>query len=161
MKKYIPIDFDEKGKVVLGNAKNTPTSNGFIPTTWTPGESGDGNGIKSITITPAIATTPALDSLFPIYYDDLTDEEKENGVNLEFTVNGYGTYHFDFTPTSSWYIADSDNMEFMDQGAPLSYDFVLSSPQVTGSANMFLANGNTQDTATKYFPINVMVYVTQ
>ena len=33
MKKYIPVDFDEKGNVILGGERNTPTSNGFIPTT--------------------------------------------------------------------------------------------------------------------------------
>ena len=31
MKKYIPVDFDEKGNAVLGREKNTPTSNSFIP----------------------------------------------------------------------------------------------------------------------------------
>lgn len=39
MKKYYPVDFDEKGNAVLGNAKSTPTSNGFIPTAWAPGGS--------------------------------------------------------------------------------------------------------------------------
>lgn len=161
MKKYYPIDFDEKGNAILGTARTTPTSNGFVPTTWAPpSPPADGNGIKSITISPSITTTPALDSLFPIYYEDLTDDEKENGVNIEFTVNGFGTYHFDFTPTPSWYIAD-ENMVFQEQGTPVSYDFILTSPQDTGSASLFLANGATQDTATEYFPINVMVYVTQ
>ena len=70
MKKYYPVDFDEKGNAVLGRAKNTPTSNGFIPTTWAPGGDDEGNGIKSITISPVITTTPALESLFPIYYGD-------------------------------------------------------------------------------------------
>lgn len=39
MKKYYPVDFDEKGNAVLGNAKSNPTSNGFIPTAWAPGGS--------------------------------------------------------------------------------------------------------------------------
>lgn len=41
MKKYYPVDFDEKGNAVLGNAKSSPTSNGFIPTAWAPGGGDD------------------------------------------------------------------------------------------------------------------------
>lgn len=59
MKKYIPIDFDEKGKVILGREKNTPTPNGTIPAIFIPGGSDEGKqGLKSITISPAIQTTP-------------------------------------------------------------------------------------------------------
>ena len=104
MKKYYPVDFDEKGNAVLGNAKSNPTSNGFIPTTWAPGGE-EGNGIKSITISPAITTTPALDSLFPIYWEDLTDEQKQNGLNITVTVDAPPTedYTFTLTPTSGMY----------------------------------------------------------
>ena len=63
MKKYIPVDFDEKGNAVLGREKNTPTSNSFIPTTWAPGGSEGKQGVKSISISPAITTNPALDSV--------------------------------------------------------------------------------------------------
>lgn len=108
MKKYIPIDFDEKGNAVLGNAKSNPTSNGFIPTTWAPGGSDEGKqGLKSITISPALETTPALDSLFPIYYEDLTEDQKYDGVSLTITTGSVtpGTdYTVTATPTSGWYI---------------------------------------------------------
>ena len=108
MKKYIPLDFDEKGKVILGTPKNTPTSNGFIPTTWTPGGSEAGNGIKSITISPAITTTPALESLFPVYYEDLTEEQKQSGVTLTLSTDAALTvgaeYTFTITPTADMYI---------------------------------------------------------
>ena len=116
MKKYYPVDFDEKGNAVLGNAKNTPTSNGFIPTTWEPGGGEAGNGIKSITISPAITTTPALESLFPIYYEDLTEEERREGRAIRTTTTadlGSGDeYTFTITPTADWYMAD------MTGGAP-------------------------------------------
>lgn len=108
MKKYYPVDFDEKGNAVLGNAKNTPTSNGFIPTTWVPGGSDEGkNGIKSITISPSITTTPALDSLFPIYWEDLTDEQKQDGITINCTRSGYtpGEYTITVEPTGEWYAA--------------------------------------------------------
>ena len=114
MKKYYPVDFDEKGNAVLGTPKNTPTSNGFIPTTWAPGggSEDEGNGIKSITISPAITTTPALDSMFPIYWDDLPEGEIEEGVEYrEYTAtlhtghaltNG-DQYSISITPTSEWH----------------------------------------------------------
>lgn len=104
MKKYYPIDFDTKGNAILGDAKSTPTSNGFIPTTWAPGGEA-GNGIKSITISPAITTTPALESLFPIYWEDLTAEEKEDGVYIEVSVDApqVADYTFTLTPTDDMY----------------------------------------------------------
>ena len=104
MKKYYPVDFDENGNAVLGNAKSNPTSNGFIPTTWAPGGEA-GNGIKSITISPAITTTPALDSLFPIYYEDLTEDQKQNGVTISCTRGDFTPDEYTLTvePTGDWY----------------------------------------------------------
>lgn len=114
MKKYYPVDFDEKGNAVLGNAKSNPTSNGFIPTTWAPGggsEDEGKQGLKSISISPAITTTTALDSLFPIYWDDLPEGVVEEGVEYRYyetTLHtGYdltnGTeYTISATPTSDW-----------------------------------------------------------
>lgn len=68
-------------------------------------------GLKSISISPAITTTPALDSLLPIYWDDLPEGEIEEGVEYrtyETTLHtGYaltnGTqYTISVTPTSDW-----------------------------------------------------------
>lgn len=114
MKKYYPVDFDEKGNAVLGNASNTPTSNGFIPTTWVPGggSEDEGDGLKSITISPAITTTPALDSLFPIYWDDLPEGEIEEGVEYReydatlhtgHALTNGDSYSVSITPTSEWH----------------------------------------------------------
>ena len=126
MKKYYPVDFDEKGNAVLGRAKNTPTSNGFIPTTWAPDGGDEGNGIKSITITPAITTDPALESLFPIYYENLTAEEKEDGVYIEVDVDAppVTDYTFTLTPTDDMYagIMGIGGAPIMgdEKGAPVS-----------------------------------------
>lgn len=119
MKKYIPIDFDEKGKVILGNAKNTPTPNGTIPAIFIPGGSDENKqGLKSISISPAITTTPALDSLFPIYWDDLPEGEIEEGVEYreyEATLHtGHAltqgdSYSVSITPTSEWHYDDMDD----------------------------------------------------
>lgn len=32
MKKYISLEFDDRGRPVIGDKKNKPT--GFVPTTW-------------------------------------------------------------------------------------------------------------------------------
>ena len=136
MKKYIPIDFDEKGKVILGREKNTPTSNGFIPTTWAPGGSDEGKqGLKSISISPAITTDPALDSLFPIYYDDLTDEQKQSGVTVQVTGAITDESVLTITPTSDWYcICTSVNPPiFGEKGAAITVD--------EPSAALAIANG--------------------
>ena len=120
MKKYYPVDFDEKG-----NAKSNPTSNGFIPTTWAPGggSEDEGNGIKSITI------SPALDSLFPIYWEDLTDEEKEEQVKtIQLTSNTTivdgTTYTVTVTPTADWYA--TDDRYIGGKGEPVTFTVTAS-----------------------------------
>lgn len=71
------------------------------------GGGGDaGNGIKSITISPAITTRPALESFFPIYLENLTEEEKQNGVviNVASTEEpSPGDYTLTVEPTGNWY----------------------------------------------------------
>jgi len=69
-------------------------------------------GLKSITISPAITTTPALDSMFPIYWDDLPEGEIEEGVEYrEYTATlhtGHALtnddrYSVSITPTPGWH----------------------------------------------------------
>ena len=114
MKKYIPIDFDEKGKVILGNAKNTTTSNGFIPTTWVPGGGSEeeGNGIKSISISPAISTTPALESVLPIYWDEERADqgwmEQNINLNTDAPLHIGDEYTVIITPTPDWHLKIDD-----------------------------------------------------
>lgn len=123
MKKYYPVDFDEKGNAVLGNAKSNPTSNGFIPTAWAPGGSDEEKqGLKSITISPAISTTPALESMFPIYYEDLTEEQKQDGVMLNLTSAQIsdGEYSVTVTPSANWYALGVDTAS-EHAGEPLTF----------------------------------------
>ena len=123
MKKYYPVDFDEKGNAVLGNAKDTPTSNGFIPTTWVPGGESEeeGDGVKSVSI--SISTTPALESLFPIYYGDerivgdgFTAELSADELEQPVTVT--------ITPTADVYIgADMEGYaEFTNKGEARTFE---------------------------------------
>lgn len=152
MKKYIPVDFDEKGNAVLGNAKNTPTSNGFIPTTWAPGGgSGEGNGIKSITISPAITTTPALESLYPIYWEDLTDEQKQDGIILTIyaDIDDGAQYTFTITPTADFYAASFDGaLEFGEKGEPVTLTKTMSIGQ-SYDVMFAAANGTSMETSTE------------
>lgn len=114
MKKYYPLDFDEKGKVILGREKNTPTQNGTIPAIFIPGGSDENKqGLKSISISPVITTTPALDSLFPIGWDDLPEGEIMEGVeyrSFETTLHtGHALedgaeYSVAYTPSAEWHI---------------------------------------------------------
>lgn len=68
----------------------------------------------SISISPAIQTTPALDSLFPIYWEDLTDEEKEQQgktimLTTDTTLVDDTTYTVTVTPTADWYAVYDDD----------------------------------------------------
>lgn len=71
----------------------------------------------SISISPAITTTPALESLFPIGWDDLPEGRIEEGVeyrDYETTLHtGYAltpgdTYSVSITPTSEWHYDDME-----------------------------------------------------
>lgn len=91
------------------------------------GGGGDaGNGIRSISISPAITTDPALESFFPIYWKDLTAEEKEDGVYIEVSVDApqVADYTFTLTPTDDMYagIMGIGGAPIMgdEKGAPVS-----------------------------------------
>lgn len=130
MKKYIPVDFDEKGNAVLGTQKNTPTSNGFIPTTWTPGGSDEEKqGLKSISISPAITTEPSLASIPPIYFD--AEKAEEGWMHVEYNLTTAtalrrgDTYTITLTPTNDW-IAERTGTESSSQkGEPLVFTVQL------------------------------------
>lgn len=83
-------------------------------------------GLESITISPAITTTPALDSLFPIYWDDLTDDQKQDGVSISVTVpsGSLPTEEMTFTatPTSDWHMVGMTGGEPIvgEKGVPVS-----------------------------------------
>lgn len=125
MKKYYPVDFDEKGNAVLGNAKSNPTSNGFIPTAWAPGGSDEGKqGLKSITISPALDTTPALDSLFPFYWDEAQAKEGwqrfEQVLTTGVSLTERTKYTVTVTPTSEW-LAGHES-QYSEAGQPFTYE---------------------------------------
>lgn len=84
----------------------------------------------NISISPAITTTPALDSLFPIYWEDLTDEEKEQqSKTIMLTTNRTlvddTTYTVTVTPTADWYAIDDDN-NIGRKGEPVTFTVTAS-----------------------------------
>lgn len=165
MKKYIPLDFDEKGKVILGNAKNAPTPNGTIPAIFIPGGSDENKqGLKSISISPAITTTPALDSLFPIYYDDLTEEQKQSGVQISSTVESGvlmsgDTYQFAITPTADWYVYDVYSHAFGNKGEP--YTITVTAEDDNLGITFVCASDNVMADNTKAVPVIITVSAAQ
>lgn len=163
MKKYIPLDFDEKGKVILGREKNTPTPNGTIPAIFIPGGSDENKqGLKSISISPAITTTPALDSLFPIYWDDLTDEEKEQGKEIEVTTaNGLptGELTITLTPTPDWYALNMSTHELGDMGEPITTTVESDSSYEVLQIEVAACNSNTLDPqTTEFVGVNIIIH---
>ena len=76
---------DEGGYIEAWKNSDGTTEVKLIPKSG--GDEGK-NGIQSVTISPAITTTPALDSLFPIYWEDLTDEEKQGGKTIALSTDG-------------------------------------------------------------------------
>ena len=133
MKKYIPLDFDEKGKVVLGREKNTPTPNGTIPAIFIPGGSDEGKqGLKSISISPAITTTPALDSMLPLDYDELIAQGYQPSENGDITINVTVSselieeqYTITATPTSGWYAQNCETGDIGERGETVTYNLGL------------------------------------
>lgn len=76
----------------------------------------------SISISPAITTTPALDSLFPIYWEDLTEEQKQGTVQLNLTSAQIpdGEYSVTVTPSENWY-AISEGTRSENAGSPITF----------------------------------------
>ena len=63
-------------------------------------------GLKSLSISPVITTTPALETVYPIYWEDLTDEEKQDGVTIALAsdeIQEGEEYTITITPTADWY----------------------------------------------------------
>lgn len=105
---------DEGGYIEAWKNSDGTTEVKLIPKSGGGGGDDEGkNGLLSLTISPAVTTTPALDSLFPIYWEDLPEGEIEEGVeyrNYDATLHtGHaltnGTeYSVTSTPSSEWHI---------------------------------------------------------
>lgn len=82
-----------------------------------PGGGEEGDGIKSITISPSITTTPTLDSLFPIDWEALPEGDIEDNVEVRYYNKELHTgialidnteYMITIKPTSECHIEGDD-----------------------------------------------------
>lgn len=111
---------DEGGYIEAWKNSDGTTGVKLIPKSG--GDEGK-QGLKSISISPAITTTPALDSLAPIYYDDLTEEQKQNGIVFNVNTDEQSTdFVLTITPTSEWHGYDYSGEESvrLDNGVPMT-----------------------------------------
>lgn len=79
-----------------------------------------GNGIRSITISPAITTTPALESLFPVYWNGETQQIEISAFGM-----GSGDYTVTITPTADTYAftdEGEDGVTSDTKGAPITFE---------------------------------------
>ena len=104
----------------------------------------------SISISPAITTTPALDTVFPIYWEEgksyppvslLTHDAIPDAVTV--TV----------TPTSDWYAFNIETQEPGNIGEPVTFNASIDDESV--SFRVLCANGATQDDATQFIGIDI------
>lgn len=112
------------------------------------------HGIKSINISPAITTTPALESLFPIYWEDLTEDQKRDGITISCTWGDFtpGEYTLTVEPTGNWYAGIqgwSDSPQVSGKGesvtastapAPATQFTVVGLSDPNGEGDMVLVN---------------------
>ncbi len=104
-------------------------------------------GLKSISISPAITTTPALDSLFPMNVEDMT------GQYLRFdsdTIRGGDQFDVVLTPTDDIYLAvevSGSTYASDTAGAPVTISGVTAEAQgdLVGFALEILATESPDD----------------
>ena len=116
-------DLASNVRFAAGSVLLTPSANYVAYVDGTFGEPTVKQGVLSFSITPELSPDPAFTTLVPLYYEDLTDEEKENGrtVTVETPVAYVGqTLTVTVTPTAAWYAADYDD-NFSEQGQPISF----------------------------------------
>lgn len=149
---------DEGGYIEAWKKSDGTTEVKLIPKS---GGGDDGKqGLKSITISPAITTTPTFDSFLPIYYEDLTEKEKRDGVLVRGTVEpdvikSGNTYQFTITPTADWYVYDFESEEFGDKGEPYTITVTAENNDSIG-LTFGVASDNVPAETTKIFSVNLV-----
>lgn len=148
---------DEGGYIEAWKNSDGTTEVKLIPKSG--GDGGGKQGLKSISISPTVTTEPAIDSVFPFYYEDLTEVELQNHSVLKVvTYEGdtllEGEFSITFTPTADWYA--SQDYEFGGKGEPVTHT-AEASPDGRVQAYTLLANSTTQETATEYFSFTIVI----
>ena len=147
---------DEGGYIEAWKNSDGTTEVKLIPKSG--GDEGK-QGLKSISISPTITMTPALESFFPIYYEDLTEQQKRDGVLVHVTaepdvIKSGDAYQFTITPTADWYVYDVASGTFGDKGE--RYTITVTAENNDNISLTFAgASDNVQTETTKYVPISL------
>lgn len=156
---------DEGGYIEAWKNSDGTTEVKLIPKSGGGGGGDEGKqGLKSISISPAIQTTPAIDSLAPIYYDDLTEEQKQDGVHISSNVESGvlksgDTYQFSITPTADWYVYDMYSHTFGNKGEP--YTIQVTAEDDNLGITFVCASDNVMADNTKSVPVIITVSAAQ
>ena len=117
----------------------------------------------NISISPAITTTPTLESLFPIYWEDLTEDQKRDGITISCTRGDFtpGEYTLTVEPTGDWYAGIqgwSDSPQVSGKGesvtasttpVPATQFTVVGLSDPNGEGDMFVDNINLEKSPNK------------
>lgn len=147
---------DEGGYIEAWKNSDGTTEVKLIPKSG--GDEGK-NGIKSITITPAITTTPAIDSKFPIYWEDLEQSPVEPEREFQLTVDGNWetdvTYTATITPTKEMYVFNGSTCGGKGEQATITAE----AKDNMLSVALVASDSDTLETSTK--SICVMINITR
>ena len=157
---------DEIG-IAVGSILTTPTSNyiayedGVFTLKNTSGGGGGGGGgdLVSVEVDPAIESTPTLASLFPIVWDDLSDDEKENGLRADLhaaePLVDETEYTITVTPSAGWYVYDFINETYGAQGEAVTLTGTVSEGWL--DINAQVASDTNDDPSTKWVVYNISI----
>lgn len=97
--------------IAAGSVLLTPDGNSVLYEDGWSGGGGGGGGtgdLVSVTLSPPISTDRELSSFFPINYDSLTPEEKQDGKTIYLVPDRALTegdeYSYTITPGADWYV---------------------------------------------------------
>ena len=121
---------DEGGYIEAWKNSDGTTEVKLIPKSGGGGDDDEEkNGLLSLTISPAVTTTPTLDALLPLDYDELVaqgyqpDEYGAITVTVEVILPSDGDqYTITATPTSGWYAQNNETNVIGEQGQAVTYN---------------------------------------
>ena len=149
-------DLNDEIGISAGSVLITPSAQYVFLTDGQAGEPKEPQ-LVSITVSPEISTMPPMRSLFPLAWEDLTEDEQEGGKN----VNLYATaplvdeteYTITVTPCADWYLWDRINEVFLAKGEVFTYNATVSEGWLDIYADV--ANDNVNPTKWIYYNLSI------
>lgn len=145
---------DEGGYIEAWKNSDGTTEVKLIPKSG--GDEGK-QGLESITISPNITTNPPISTHFPIYYDDLTESEKQQGKIVECgnaVFDTSATYTATVTPTEEFYAAyvSVDPPVIGNKGEPIEAELAYDGDTLSGNF-VFVSTLDEDDPDVKRFRV--------